>query len=141
MSPDTNKTQLIEYIIAKLAEAPILAKQKTREDGKEFIPRRIYSRIKKRIDEYMARQKTGIQNRIVLIPGLRGVGKTTLLLQIYQYLTQKKHIDQSRVLYFSADELKEYLGGKISELVKTYVEGNNQDIPHKPKQTIIHPHR
>ncbi|MEM0171875.1 MAG: AAA family ATPase [Thermoproteota archaeon] len=57
-----------------------------------------------------------------MLPGLRGVGKTTILLQIYNYLTQVKKVEQARVLYFSADELKDYLGAKISEAIKVFVE-------------------
>ncbi|RLI92950.1 MAG: hypothetical protein DRO89_01140 [Candidatus Altiarchaeales archaeon] len=67
--------------------------------------------------------KKGIENRVIVLPGLRGVGKTTLMLQIYKYLYLTKQIEQDRILYFSAvDELKEYLGAKISEVIGVYVE-------------------
>lgn len=113
----------LRYIFAKLAEAPTLAKEKIREDGWVLPYRRLYSRIRKHVDNFLLGERSGnVENRIIILPGLRGVGKTTLVLQIYEYLTKVKHIDQSRVLYFSADELKEYLGVKISDVIKVFIE-------------------
>ncbi len=114
-----NKKEIVSYLLAKLAEAPLLAKEKTQENGKKYKYRRAYFRVKKYIDEFLADKDN---NRIVMLPGLRGVGKTTLLLQIYNYLISTKKLRQERVLYFSADELREYLGIKISELIRIYVE-------------------
>jgi len=122
MAERFDRRQIISYLSAKLAEAPTLSRERTQENGKEFGHRRVYSRIRKHVDNFLMEEKTGIENRIIVLPGLRGVGKTTLLFQIYKYLTLTKQIEQDRVLYFSVDELKEYLGVKISEIIKVYVE-------------------
>ena len=122
MQENIDRGDIITYLSAKLAEAPNLARKKTQEDGKPFGYRRIYFRIKKYIDAFLSRERKGIENRIIILPGLRGVGKTTLMLQIYKYLYLTKQIEQDRILYFSADELKEYLGAKISEVLRVYVE-------------------
>src|SRR3989338_9345748 len=62
------------------------------------------------------------ENRIIVLPGLRGIGKTTMLLQLYDFLIKKQNINQDRVLYFSTDELKDYLGASISEVIDVFVE-------------------
>jgi hypothetical protein len=46
------------------------------------------------------------ENRFLVMPGLRGVGKTTIMLQIYDYLLNGKGIENDRILYLNADELK-----------------------------------
>ncbi|RLG69700.1 MAG: ATP-binding protein [Candidatus Iainarchaeum archaeon] len=118
-----DEAEIISYISAKLAEAPVLAREKTQKNGKPLGHRRAYSRIREYVDNFITGEKAGgVENRIIVLPGLRGVGKTTLMLQIYKYLALTKQIEQARILYFSVDELKEYLGVKISEVVKVYVE-------------------
>lgn len=115
--------EILAYLSAKLAEAPVLAKEKTHDDGKPFGYRRVYFRIKKHADNFIMGKKPGnVENRIIVFPGLRGVGKTTTMLQLYRYLTLSKQIEQERVLYFSADELKDYLGARISDVIRVYVE-------------------
>lgn len=63
------------------------------------------------------------------MPGLRGVGKTTLLFQIYDYLVNEKGVNQDRVLYVSADHLGEYLGGRIVDAVDVFISEVHQKTP------------
>jgi len=117
------RREILNYVTAKLAEAPVLAREKTQEENQSLGYRRGFFRLKKYASDFLLGEKLGnIENRIIVLPGLRGVGKTTTALQIYKYLTLSKNIEQERVLYFSADELKDYLGAKISEVIKVYVE-------------------
>ena len=44
--------------------------------------------IKRQIDNFIDEKYA---NRFIVIPGLRGVGKTTLLFQTYEYLFKKKY--------------------------------------------------
>ncbi|MEW6528662.1 MAG: ATP-binding protein [Candidatus Micrarchaeota archaeon] len=43
------------------------------------------------------------RKRLVLIPGLRGIGKTTLLLQLYQHLRSK--VSNKQLFFFTLDEM------------------------------------
>jgi predicted AAA+ superfamily ATPase len=63
------------------------------------------------------------------MPGLRGVGKTTLLFQLYDYLTNEKGIKQDHVLYISTDQLNEYLGGKIIDATDVFIGEVHQKSP------------
>lgn len=113
------KEQLIKYTLAKVAEAPQLVKNNLEEAGSPLKYRRAYFRIKKYVDSFL---NGDTNKRLIILPGLRGVGKTTIVFQIYNYLKEKKKIEQERILYFSADELKAYLGKKILDVVETFIQ-------------------
>ena len=76
---ETAKEDLIlGYLINQIALLPSLAKQYTQ--GKAM--RISFLKLRSIADKFI---KTGVSERIVLMPGLRGVGKTTLLFQIYNW--------------------------------------------------------
>ena len=114
-----DKDTFIRYIFAKLAEAPTLARSYTEIDGKRLRYRRVYIKIKKYVNDFL---DGNVENRLIVLPGLRGVGKTTILLQIYNYLWGSKGIEQDRILYFSTDELKAYLGGRITDVINVFIQ-------------------
>ena len=125
------KSDVLAFVYTKLAEAPLLALERTQRRGTPFKYRRVYFRIAKHSDEFCFRHKPlegdvtprqDAESKIIVLPGLRGVGKTTVMLQLYQYLTRGWKIPQQRVLYFSADELTEYLGARISDVITVFVE-------------------
>jgi len=119
---ENKKEELLNYVRSKLAEAPQLVKNNLEIDGEKLKFRRGYWRLKKYTNDFLMGEKLGsITKRLVLLPGLRGVGKTTLVYQIYDYLFNIKKIDQERILYFSADELKAYLGGNVLDVINTFV--------------------
>jgi len=62
------------------------------------------------------------ENRLIVLPGLIGVGKTTVIFQIYEYLLSQKKIEQDRILYFSTDELKAYLDGRIADVINIFIQ-------------------
>jgi len=57
MRENIDRKDIITYLSAKLAEAPALARKKTQEDGKPLGYRRVYSRIKKHIDNFLSGEK------------------------------------------------------------------------------------
>ncbi|WP_456474930.1 ATP-binding protein [Candidatus Pyrohabitans sp.] len=128
--------EMVGYLHTKLSEAPILARENTqRTNGEYFRHTRAYFRLKKHVDAFI---KGDSNRRLILFPGLRGVGKTTALLQIYLYLTRKLGIEPSRVLYISVDELRSYIGSGIYEAVKAYVEEiHRSTLPGLKKQLFI----
>ena len=115
----TDRDIFTRYIFAKLAEAPTLARTYTEIGGKRLKYRRAYYRIKKYVDDFF---DGNVENRLIVLPGLRGVGKTTILFQIYNYLRGQKSVDQDRILYFSTDELKTYLGGRITDVINVFIQ-------------------
>lgn len=119
---EQEKEALVRYVLAKLAEAPQLVESNIKK-GRTLLPhRRVYSRLRKHVDEFLMGEELGsITNRLILLPGLRGVGKTTLLFQLYRHLTEIKKIEQDRILYISADELKAYMDKGILDAIDVYI--------------------
>lgn len=109
---------LLNYVFAKLAEAEKLSQDNTRMENVPFEHRKTYFQIKKHIDEFL---NGYVENRFLIMPGLRGVGKTTILFQIYEYLRNEKGVDSDRILYLSVDELSTYLGAGILEAIDVFV--------------------
>lgn len=107
---------LMEYVERKIKETPELAKNKT----KGFRKRRGFFKLKAYIDAFLSGKS---DNRLVILSGLRGVGKTTILFQLYNYLRKDKKVEKERILYFSADEVKTYLGKNITDVVTAFIEG------------------
>ena len=127
---DNEKEILLKYTLAKLAEAPQLIKNHLEEAGKTLRYRRAFFRIRKYVDDFLMGEEIGnITKRLIILPGLRGVGKTTIVFQIYNYLKNEKKIEQDRLLYFSTDELKSYLGKKILDVADTFVQEVHKTSP------------
>ena len=56
------------------------------------------------------------KRQIIVIKGIRRVGKTTLMYQIIDYLIREKEVNPFHILYFSFDEEKQ----DIDEIIKEY---------------------
>ncbi|MHA1916876.1 MAG: ATP-binding protein [Candidatus Ranarchaeia archaeon] len=113
------KNLIIDYLSHKISEGTTLIKMKTFEDGQPLSKRRIYKRLRNHVDSFIG---GNFEKRVIVMPGLRGIGKTTTVLQIYDYLLKNQNIDQNDVLYVSMDEASEYLGIGIFQLVQIFVE-------------------
>lgn len=97
-------------------------------DGNSKLPRRSVALV---IDKYLREFKKGKKEpRWVGIPGLRGVGKTTLLAQLYTSLSAK----ENHKIYISLDDASKTLGVTISEILDVY-----QEILGSPFESIKEP--
>lgn len=83
-----------------------------------FNSRNEFEDIKKEIDNYLNGYTNG---RFIVLPGIRGVGKTTLLYETYNYLTKDKNIPPNRVLYISYDEISHITKTNIKEVTDIYL--------------------
>ncbi|HEY1645706.1 MAG TPA: AAA family ATPase [Candidatus Saccharimonadales bacterium] len=111
-------TDTLDYLQRQLS----LGKQRLRRyvinlKGKPYPKRNIYVKTKKYVDSFM--QGGYEQKRWVIIPGLRGTGKTTILAQIY-YELESTLGDDINLLYFSLDEVTETIGSDLNSLLKEY---------------------
>jgi len=123
------KEQLLKYTLAKLAETPQLVKNHLECEKGTLGYRRAYIRIRKYVDDFLMDDIGSSTKRLVILPGLRGVGKTTLVFQIYDYLKNTLNIEQDRILYFSTDELKAYLGKNILDVADTFIQEIHKTSP------------
>src|SRR3989344_2787991 len=122
MEEVNKRNEILKYVYARLAQAPFFVKNRINFDGKPLPFRQAAIKLQNYAESFIKEEKGANENRIIVLPGLRGIGKTTMLLQLYDFLIKKQNINQDRVLYFSTDELKDYLGASISEVIDVFVE-------------------
>ncbi len=91
-------------------------------------PRFKYAEIIKHVDNFLDKRKN-YYNRLLMIPGLRGVGKSTLLYQVYYYLKEEKGLDQDDILYINVDDLKSSVDADIKTVFELFVENVHETIP------------
>ncbi|MDR0912817.1 MAG: AAA family ATPase [Methanobrevibacter sp.] len=92
-----------------------------------FDNRDMYYELRGHIDDFL---NGYVENRFITLAGLRGVGKTTILFQIYNYLINDKKIPKEQVLYLSADDLNSFLGIDIYETINIFLENFHNTRPY-----------
>ncbi|MBI2410671.1 MAG: ATP-binding protein [Candidatus Kerfeldbacteria bacterium] len=111
------KIQITQYIQEQLVRAQDRLRANTVSSvGIVYPERHIFITLKKKIHDFYANVS---QERWVVIPGLRGVGKTTVVSQLYFYIVQEMKVAQNRVLYVSLDEVED-LGGSLQDVLASY---------------------
>ena len=108
-----------DYIKEELYDVPNILDNELTLNGRGFEHRKEFEFIKHHIDEFL--DKT-TNNRYFALPGLRGVGKTTLLYQTYEYLFKSKNISPNQILFISCENLNDILDFKIIDVVKQFLE-------------------
>lgn len=110
------KESILNYIQGQIAQAPHRLKgHVTDPSGKNYPQRHIYKKLEKHLDDFVA-SKT--EQRWVIVPGLRGVGKTTVLSQLYLKLQTK--FDSLRTLYISLDEAQGLINASLKDILDAY---------------------
>ena len=156
---DQSRERLIKYLHEKIAEAPQIVEDQLKMGSEylvnrnlvaigsieEFRPKmgggylpnlKAYSKLKEHVDEFLRLGNS--LNRLISLPGLRGVGKTTLLFQLYKYLRDVKKIDNDSILYLSTDRLKGYLGNGILEAVDVFIRDvHKTTLPYLDKKIFL----
>lgn len=102
--------------------------------GKEYPKRNIYIKTKKYINSFIDDNHRG--KRWVIIPGLRGTGKTTILAQTY-YELNNTYGDDINLLYFSLDEVTETMGSNLNALLQEYERLLGESYEALTRQTFI----
>lgn len=112
-----DKELLVSFIRECYNSGPDLVNENIYKYGDKLQNRSIYYDLTELIDNFLERRT---ENRFIILPGLRGVGKTTLLFQLYDYLL-KKGIDKNQILYFGGDNLNQLLGSNVRDIVEVFV--------------------
>ncbi|RAP51808.1 MAG: hypothetical protein BZ137_09650 [Methanosphaera sp. rholeuAM130] len=106
-----DEEEIRNYLMNVINSTHFLVQDKIYRDDKKFNERNDYFRIKKYLDNFL---ENNIDDRFIIMPGLRGVGKTTLLYQFYNYLVTEHKIKYHQILYLNLNRLKDK--GKIDLL-------------------------
>ena len=108
-------SQINQYIQNQLSRAPSLLKAYIQdEQGNKYLTRNMFIRVEKLMNDFINGEK---EIRIVSIPGLRGVGKTTLLAQLFFKFYPHYSKD---LLYISTDQVVNELGTDLYTIFDEY---------------------
>ena len=110
----TFEDDLSNYITLKQNEVPNLIKK-----VQDFNYKGDYYQIKKYLDDFSNGKDI---HRVIVMPGLRGVGKTTILLQLYNYLLNEKKIPNENILYISMDQIVGYFDINLLKFIDIFLE-------------------
>jgi len=117
-----DKTQLIlNFINENSSNMPRTLNDKLTKNDKKLNYRFEFDEIRECIDDFISGNEL---NRFIVLPGIRGVGKTTLLYQTYYYLLNDKKILPEQIIYLSCDDLNNLVECNIREIIDIYL--NNQ---------------
>ena len=115
MDASTHEKTLL-YVRNQLAQANDRLRFYTIDSlGKTYPKRTKAVTFERYIEEY---QTLGAENRWITLVGLRGVGKTTLMAQVYLTL----QCEQNHKLYISLDEATEVAGLQLEDILTVYEE-------------------
>lgn len=114
--------ELMQYISVKQRIMPKIVDTKLFSNNKKLNHRIDYFRIKEYIDKFLNGDDL---SRFIVMPGLRGVGKTTILLQLYEYLIENG-VNNSDILYFDVSELKSFYDANILDVISNFIKNTHQ---------------
>jgi len=109
--------EILKYVQNQLVQAPFRLQSYVQdEQGKKYPQRNIYIKVDKYLRDFLHNPEA--RDRWIIIPGLRGVGKTTILAQLF--LNHCQEAGQNRMLYISLDEVVNVLGSSLKDVLSAY---------------------
>ena len=122
------------YIENQISTQPIHLIDNISYKGKKFNYRTDFKDITYLIEKFL---KGNNINRYLILPGLRDVGKSTILFQTYNYLLKEKNINPKNILYLSAENLKTMFNTTILEGINSYLKIFHNAIPETLNENIF----
>jgi len=108
---------LPSYINNLLAGAEVRQSSMLRDDGGQRLAERYMLReLESVVDAFVSGDT---EERWIILPGLRGTGKSTLLAQLYFHLWDLG-IDRRRVLFLSVDDLVLRIGSRLIDAIDSF---------------------
>lgn len=120
--------ELVQYLQQQIRTTKERIRRFTHSiDGKRFPKRFMFVKLQQYINDFLSK-KSG--NKMVIIPGFRGVGKTTLMAQTCHEFQNK--VD--KILFLSVEDSKNLFDAGIAELISAYEDilGDNLESVKEP---------
>lgn len=126
------QTEIKNYIARQLSEqAQILRLYAYDQNGKEMLKRDFYSCLENHAQSFL---ETHAEPRWIIVSGLRGVGKTTVLAQIF---FKYQMAFGRRILYVTLDEVVKKLGGNLFGVLDAYEETLSANFSELTEDVIL----
>lgn len=126
------KAGIIAYVQRQMASTSERLRTLTHDrSGKPYPKRYIFIKLEKHLRDFIAKLEQS--PRSIIITGLRGVGKTTVLAQACANLLQKS-VPSQRVLFLSLEEIVSVLDSSLADVLDAFQEiiGEKLDSTNTP---------
>jgi hypothetical protein len=110
--------EILNYIYAKQLEIENLKKSKLKNIDKRRFK---FEKLKEHVDNFIDSDDE-YYSRLIVMPGLRGIGKTILLYQLHDYLLNEKSINRNNIFYLDVNDLMLAYNSNIKEVIDTFIE-------------------
>lgn len=114
----------INYLLNILKTTPKVVSDRIIKDQTRLNFRKDYYDLKESIDNFLEHDT---DDRFYILPGLRGVGKTTIVFQLYDYLTNERNINSNHILYLDLDRLKDQGPFNLLEYLDIFIKDINEE--------------
>ena len=110
-----NYTTILSFLREQIARVPQRVRMYTFNSGigKPYPHRNVFKRLREYAKDFL---DGNTQNRLLILSGLRGAGKTTLFAQVFSDLSS---VPNTHKLFISLDETR-VLGLSLSEVISVY---------------------
>lgn len=110
---------ITKFISNELSGVPFQLNDNLKINGEIMNERDEFIILKSLIDVFIEGNKL---NRYIVMPGLRGVGKTTLLYQSYDYLLNEKNVSPNQIFLLSCEDLNDFVSCDLRELIEIFLD-------------------
>ena len=119
-----DKNTLHNYIQNQINNMPSVINEELSYKNAKFNHRTDFEIITEHIDDFLNGDNI---NRYIVLPGLRGVGKTTILYQTYDYLLKEKQIPANQILYISCETLNKIIKCDVLTTIELFINEIHQN--------------
>jgi len=110
----SNREKIVNYLREQMVQGENRAKAYVFDENNRQRPQRsIFLKLQKYISDFIGIKTSA---RWIMLTGLRGSGKTTVLSQIFY---QNRSVDCYK-LYLSLDQITQIIGSSLNEVLETY---------------------
>lgn len=96
--------------------------------------RKEFYTLKKYMDNFLDKNT---KQRFFIMPGLRGIGKTTIIYQLYDYLLNERKIAKNRILFLNLDRIKDFNNFNIRDYIDYYLQEIQEGYPNLKEPVFI----
>ena len=118
-----------DYLLNLIRRTPEIVKNNI-----SSYKRREFHEFRQYIDEFL--DNNG-EERFFTLHGIRGLGKTTIIFQLYDYLINERKIDKKRVLYLDLNRLKDHNDLNLQEFFDIFITDINEEAYFKDEPLFI----
>ncbi len=123
--------ELVRYLQQQIRTTNDRLRRFTHSSSGERYPRRfMFVKLQQYADAFLNRR---LDNKMIIVPGFRGVGKTTLMAQVCSQYKNKVN----NILFLSVEDAKNLFDAGIAELMASYENILGEDLESVKKPTLI----